>query len=820
MKQLSLIIFFLLLALPSKNLFSQTSVCLDCHSEKNFAKKEHGKKVSLYVNGRKFTKSVHGEMDCTDCHEDFNAYDLPHRKGRNIAKVDCGACHDEEAAQIKNDIHHRLKNIVGNKAPTCVSCHGFHYVVSASALEKQGSKLCARCHSNVEFKGNYHLQKALPDKSCVDCHEPESTRKELQLSVHSGLACSDCHVYESKNLEKHQEGVSKNKIADCSTCHKQEKSEHNESIHGISLAEGVDEAAACWDCHGSHKILKTTDPGSPVFAQNIPSTCNKCHGEKDFKKKFPNAAFMPVKQFESSVHGELLAKEVKGVANCTSCHTAHSIKNITQPGSSISPFQVPYTCGQCHPDESKEYRQSIHWTYVKMGVKLSPACNDCHSEHNISRLSGKNKRLRMRDLEEQTCIACHENKNLIKRFGLPSDVTVTYLDSYHGMASRRGDTLTALCTDCHNVHKILPKENSASSINPANVKNTCRQCHADATQTFAESYTHHQATEEGVVAMNIVDVFYFWLILLVIGGMILHNMIIYIHEVKKKREFLKGLPSVPRFTQSEVIQHLFLLTSFITLALTGFALRFPDSWWSHILNAVGIHETVRQVIHRVAAVIMVLTGIYHIIYLIITKRGRVVLGALLPRFKDISDAIQNVMYYLGLAKEPPAFDNFDYTEKAEYWALIWGTIVMATTGFFLWFPTAVGNWAPSWLIKVSELIHYYEAILASLAILVWHWFFVIFHPNQYPMSLTWIDGRMSLDEYKHHHKEHFYQVVHEWIKIKKGLAKEEEVSYNTKLFLEYLRKQGKDPDHLFMEQIRNDRNLKNWLEKYFGAITI
>ena len=800
------------------NIFAQSSECLDCHSEKGLTKFKNGKKVSLYVNEKKFTKSVHGDLDCTDCHEGFSSEKLPHKKGNNIANVNCANCHDAEANQVQNDIHHRLVGIVKGRGPNCVDCHGFHYVKSPSNVKDKGKEYCSKCHTNIEFTGNYHSQKFVPDKKCGECHAINNFRKSLEKSVHSELACSDCHQYEANNIEKHQNGVSKNKIANCSTCHKQEAEQQKESIHGISLAHGVKEAAACWDCHGSHSIKSISDSTSPVYAKNIPNTCEQCHDDPLFQKKFPSAAFMPAEQYKKSIHGQLLAKGVKNVATCTSCHGTHNIKTIVQPNSNISPLNVPNTCGKCHPKESKEYKQSIHWKFVKMGVKFSPSCNDCHSEHNISKRTGTNNRLKLRDFEEQTCIACHENKNLANRFGIPNDVTETYLDSYHGMAVQRGDTSAALCTDCHNVHKILPKENPASSINVANVKKTCQKCHKDATQIFAESYTHHQATHVGKVAMGIVDTFYFWLILFVIGGMILHNMIIYIHEIKKKRDFLKGLPAVPRFTQSEVVQHLFLLLSFITLALTGFALRFPNSWWSHGLSAVGVNEGVRQIIHRVAAVIMVLTGIYHVVYLIITKRGRVVFGALLPRFKDITDAVQNVMFYIGLAKDPPAFDKYDYTEKAEYWALIWGTIVMASTGFFLWFPTAVGNWAPSWLIKVSELIHYYEAILASLAILVWHWFFVIFHPKQYPMSLTWIDGKMSLDEYKNHHKEHFYKVVYEWVKIRKGIFTEDDVSYDTRLFIENLKKQGKDPDHLFIEQMRNDQDLKEWLEKSVGPL--
>jgi len=122
-----------------------------------------------------------------------------------------------------------------------------------------------------------------------------------------------------------------------------------------------------------------------------------------------------------------------------------------------------------------------------------------------------------------------------------------------------------------------------------------------------------------------------------------------------------------------------------------------------------------------------------------------------PKLSDIKEALQSVLYYLGRRKEPAAFGMFDYTQKAEYWALIWGTFVMAATGFVLWFPTQATQWLPAWSVRVAEVIHFYEAILAVSAIFIWHFFFVIIRKDVYPMSFTWINGRMPMSEWRHHH---------------------------------------------------------------------
>jgi hypothetical protein len=41
---------------------------------------------------------------------------------------------------------------------------------------------------------------------------------------------------------------------------------------------------------------------------------------------------------------------------------------------------------------------------------------------------------------------------------------------------------------------------------------------------------------------------------------------------------------------------------------------------------------------------------------------------------------------------------------------------------------------------VAQVIHYYEALLATLAILVWHFYWVIFDPSEYPMNPSWLIG--------------------------------------------------------------------------------
>jgi cytochrome b subunit of formate dehydrogenase len=166
---------------------------------------------------------------------------------------------------------------------------------------------------------------------------------------------------------------------------------------------------------------------------------------------------------------------------------------------------------------------------------------------------------------------------------------------------------------------------------------------------------------------------------------------------------------------------------------------------------IGMTEPVRANLHRIFAVIMIATSISHMWYIFLTRRGRIEFRDILPAPSDFVDFIRNIRFHTWRSSEEAKFGRYDYSQKAEYWALIWGTILMIITGIVLWFPETAVKILPVWTISASQTIHYYEAWLATLAILVWHFFFVIFHPEEYPMSWTWLTGKMSRKAVKKHH---------------------------------------------------------------------
>jgi cytochrome b subunit of formate dehydrogenase len=193
------------------------------------------------------------------------------------------------------------------------------------------------------------------------------------------------------------------------------------------------------------------------------------------------------------------------------------------------------------------------------------------------------------------------------------------------------------------------------------------------------------------------------------------------------------------------LTHAMVMISFITLVGTGFALKFPEATWVKLFQALDPASSIRGLVHRIAAVVMIAATVIHFIHLAWSRRDRVSLVELLPSLQDGKDIFNMIRFNLGLTSQRPTFGMFGYAEKMEYWAFMWGTVVMAVTGLILWAENLSLRYFPIWVMDAATAAHWYEAILATLSILVWHWYLVIFDPDVYPMDLAWLTGKAPAD---------------------------------------------------------------------------
>jgi cytochrome b subunit of formate dehydrogenase len=594
------------------------------------------------------------------------------------------------------------------------------------------------------------------NEECLACHNDSGLTKDengkqvslhvddarFKASIHGAFGCIDCH----SDIKGFPHEPTPARPA-CATCHADQQTAYDHGVHAKAAAAGNGNVAKCQDCHGNvHELLPSSDPKSKVARTNIPQTCGACHGQK-FVMASSGVSAAPFSSYQESVHGKAVAAGSGAAAICTDCHGEHDILGAGDPKSPIAKLNVPETCAKCHNDVRREFAQSTHGQAIARGNWAAPVCTDCHGIHSIKAPSDPKSAVASANIQN-TCAACHASVKLSAEFGVAGNRVSSYLSSYHGMASRVGSITVANCASCHGVHNILPSSDPHSTINHANLAKTCGQCHPGANEKFIASKVHQDSTAKADVGSKVISYisrFYVWMIVAVIGGMVLHNLIVLrkkliLHRIRQSRILF-------RMTLEQRIQHVLLLASFLTLVLTGFALRYPSSW----LAMIFVNEVVRRVLHRGAGMVLIAVSLYHAWYILTKPEGRTLLKDMLPDWKDITDAQEAFRYYLGYSEQRPLFRRFSYAEKAEYWALVWGILVMASTGLMAWFKIGVGRLVPGWWVDVALTIHWYEAVLATLAIVVWHLYGVIFDPDTYPMNWAWLDGKMSVEHYQHEH---------------------------------------------------------------------
>lgn len=178
----------------------------------------------------------------------------------------------------------------------------------------------------------------------------------------------------------------------------------------------------------------------------------------------------------------------------------------------------------------------------------------------------------------------------------------------------------------------------------------------------------------------------------------------------------------PRFGKWERLEHAVLIISFTILSITGIPQKFAQADWAiWMIGAMGGIEAVR-IIHRSAAIVLMIGTIYHVVavgYKVFVLRIRM---TMLPGLQDVKDGFQALFYNVGLTKTFPQMGRYTFGEKLEYWAVVWGTVVMIITGFMLWNPILTTAILPGQFIPAAKAAHGGEALLAVLSILTWHFY--------------------------------------------------------------------------------------------------
>ncbi|HKI87792.1 MAG TPA: cytochrome c3 family protein [Draconibacterium sp.] len=773
------------------------------------------------VHGTAFKKNDKNAPNCSECHGTHEILSSANPKSRTYKMnipVLCGQCH-KEGAPVARNYNINERNILENYSQgihgrglfqaglvvtaTCNDCHGNHLIlphtnINSSISQKNIASTCMKCHARIEDVHvkviNRELWEKQPgaipactdchpphkvemqniltsisDKTCLACHERDDIHKvvdgqnvslkvnvnDIANSAHKNITCVKCHSDVTANRARPCETAGK---VDCSNCHAEEADIYFSSGHGQAYFRKEPNAPYCTDCHGTHLVKPQTDENSPVFRSSIPNLCGGCHVKNGKALEGTNLREKDAyHDYSTSVHGRSLdEKGLLSVAVCTDCHTAHFELKESDDRSSVNPKNIAATCGKCHKGIYDEYRVSDHAYKNSTGNLQYPTCETCHTAHLISPVHQDKF---MSEITAQ-CGKCHK------------ELAETYLETYHGKVYQLGYLEAARCSDCHGAHGIYRMDNPKSTISPRNIVNTCKKCHTDANMKFTGYLTHATHYDKS----NFPWLYYtFWamtgLLLSVFAFFGLHTLLWIPRSLgamikkKKHKKVIGKQMYIRRFSKKNRITHIFVITSFILLALTGMMLKFAYMSWAKFLADLVGGAGVAGVIHRIAAVITFGYFFFHVISLLKVKFKKGIKvskfifssNSLMFNRKDIRDFWASMKWFTGIGPRPN-YGRWTYWEKFDYFAVFWGVLVIGTTGLMLWFPELFTKFLPGWLINVAQIIHSDEALLAVGFIFTIHFFNTHLRPESFPMDTVIFTGYVPYEDYKEDRPHEFEQL--------------------------------------------------------------
>ncbi|MBE2228477.1 MAG: cytochrome C [Ignavibacteria bacterium] len=546
-------------------------------------------------------------------------------------------------------------------------------------------------------------QSTVNNTECMQCHDKHVSTDAYNKSVHKSLMCSACHVKDEANTV-------------------------DKLLKGKNTCVVSFKPMNCATCHNS--VAKEHET-SIHNSERLPVPCSKCHSD---------------------------------------IHKITSIKNDKKASALL--------CSQCHEKESPYFR-SIHFQALEKGNNDAPSCTDCHNKHAISKIDNISQG---RTFHTQACMKCHADSKMMSNSNVTTIAPKTYFESYHGKNIRLGyPEKVAGCADCHSSHSILPAKDTNSAVNAANLTNTCKQCHVNAGTGFSKFIAHAEPNNsEKYPLLFWVTVFmngllagtflFFWIhsLLWVFRGFVEkkqnRNARDFSGEELNKDKAVKIRHKVyRRFRPIHITLHIFVVTSFLALAITGLPLKFNyTSWGKTLMDLLGGVSSAGM-IHRIAAMVtfgyFIATLVMSIRFLFSKKTSKQTFfqrlfgpDSLFINRKDLSDIMAMFRWFFFRGPKP-AFDRWTYWEKFDFLAVFWGVAIIGSSGLVLWFPEFFSYFLPGWIFNMATIIHSDEALLATGFIFTVHFFNTHLRVEKFPMDFVIFNGQVTEEEMRHERSE-------------------------------------------------------------------
>jgi cytochrome b subunit of formate dehydrogenase len=453
----------------------ENSDCLACHGDKELTKLRAGKTVSLFVDEAALRASVHGEAPCIGCHADLAGVELPH--GEKVQRATCISCHDREGKEYGAGLHGTALARGHTMAPGCADCHGRHEIVAIADSRSPVAParipfLCGECHHEGSA---VHLRFDIPQDRILENYT-ESIHGEalLKKGLTVSATCVSCHTPHLvlPHTDERSSIARKNIARTCAKCHSAIEQVHRKVIRGELWEKEAHTLPACVDCHQPHKVRKVFyDEGM------ADRDCLRCHERKETKASADGRSLY--------VDAAELGRSRHAKQRCSQCHS--EVRPDLERACAAITRKVD--CSACHVEISQQYSASIHGKFEARGDSNAPTCRECHGTHGVMGRKDPTSPSFARNVPK-LCARCHREgeKAAVRYTGLQHQIIENYSESIHGKGLlQSGLLVTAMCTDCHTPHGILPQKDPASSVNPANMAATCGRCHHGIEEAFERS---------------------------------------------------------------------------------------------------------------------------------------------------------------------------------------------------------------------------------------------------------------------------------------------------------------------------------------------
>ncbi|MBD3402894.1 hypothetical protein GF420_08355 [candidate division GN15 bacterium] len=463
---------------PGVVLSQSNDDCFMCHSDPDLTVERGGREISMYVDEETHAGSVHGFLECVDCHQALMDAELPHDS--EVEDVDCSFCHDEVAEIYAGSMHGQLAEAGEDLAPQCWDCHSKHNVLPKSNPNSQVTKfnipvMCATCHrEGSEITRKYDI----PADSVFAFYSQSIHGVGLfQQGLTVTAVCTDCHT--AHNVLPHtdpQSSIHRDNVAGtCQACHGRIEEVHRKVVRGELWEKEPNKVPACVDCHRPHEIRRD------YYQEGIADReCMECHGKRDLYAERDGervSMWVDTTEVQHSIHRSI---------QCAQCHTGATPQHPSRPCATVI---AEVDCSICHSEVVETYQTSTHGQLHDRGDPDAPECETCHGTHGT--LSRRNSESATFPTNVPSlCENCHgEGGRATVRYAEGQrNVVEEYKHGTHGVGLlASGLVVTAMCTDCHTPHHELPKDNPESSVHRDNIPETCAQCHNGIYETFRQS---------------------------------------------------------------------------------------------------------------------------------------------------------------------------------------------------------------------------------------------------------------------------------------------------------------------------------------------